>query len=217
MSSERISKFIEENLNTIFAYALSRVSNKNDAEDLTNDIVLALLKSSDKIKNQDAFYGYIWQTAANTYKKFLYKQTRCRFEELDDSQSDASDFTEEIILKEDIIRLRREIALLSKEHRECTIAYYYDGLSCKEVSEKLNISLDMVKYYLFKTRKILREGIAMEREFGEKSFRPEVFHYNVIFDGMFNREYQKLFTRKIPGQILLSAYYTPMSVRELAI
>ena len=31
------------------------------------------------------------------------------------------------------------------------------------------------------------------------------------------REYQNLFTRKLPGQILLSAYYTPMSIRELAI
>lgn len=57
----------------------------------------------------------------------------------------------------------------------------------------------------------------MEREFGEKSFRPAPFEFNIIFSGTFNREYQNLFTRKLPGQILLSAYYMPMTTRELAI
>lgn len=57
----------------------------------------------------------------------------------------------------------------------------------------------------------------MEREFGEKSFRPAPFEFMTIFSGSFNREYQNLFSRKLPGQILLSAYYTPMTIRELAI
>ena len=75
----------------------------------------------------------------------------------------------------------------------------------------------MVKYYLFKTRKILKEGISMEREFGEKSFRPSPFEFRTIFTGVFNQEYHNLFARKLPGQILLAAYYTPMTIRELAI
>lgn len=57
----------------------------------------------------------------------------------------------------------------------------------------------------------------MEREFGEKSFKPEKFEFITIFSGNFNPEYRALFARKLPGQILLSAYYTPMSARELAI
>lgn len=57
----------------------------------------------------------------------------------------------------------------------------------------------------------------MEREFGEKSFNPATFEFRTIFSGKFNPEYRSLFSRKLPGQILLSAYYTPMTVRELAI
>lgn len=211
------AKFVEENLKTIFAYALSRVSNKDDAEDLTNDIVLAILQSADKIKNPNAFYGYVWGIAANTYRKFMRKNSRFSYEEIEESASDESDFTDEIIACEDAARLRREIALLSREYRECTVAYYYDELSCAEVSKKSGISLEMVKYYLFKTRKILKEGICMEREFGEKSFNPAPFEFVTIFSGSFNPEYRNLFSRKLPGQILLSAYYTPMTVRELAI
>ena len=211
------ANFVEENLKTIFAYSLSRVSNKDDAEDLCNDIVLAILNSADKLKDEKAFYGYVWGIAANTYRKFMRKRMRSQFEEIDESIADTTDFTEEISLKDDIMNLRREIALLSKEYRECTIAYYFDELSCKEVADKLDISLEMVKYYLFKTRKILKEGISMEREFGEKSFNPAPFEFRTIYTGMHNHEYSNLFKRKLPGQILLSAYYTPMSTRELAI
>lgn len=210
-------EFVEENLKTIFAYALSRVSNKDDAEDLTNEIVLAILQSADKIKNENSFYAYVWGIAANTYRKFMRKKSRISFDEIDENTSDTSDFTEKIFAQDDVRKLRREIAILTKEYRECTIAYYFDELSCSEVSKKLGISLEMVKYYLFKTRKILKEGISMEREFGEKSFKPVPFEFETIFSGSFNREYRNLFKRKLPGQIMMSAYYTPMTTRELVI
>ncbi len=226
MKTMTAAAFVEENLKTIFAYALSRVSNKEDAEDLTSDIVLAILKNADKIRNQDAFYGYVWGIAANTYRKFLQKRNRYQQEDLNETtlellEDENSDFAEELAekleLQEEVRKLCREIALLSGEHRECTVAYYFGELSCAEVAERFGISLEMVKYYLFKTRKILKEGISMEREFGEKSFKPEPFEFVTIFSGDFNREYHNLFARKLPGQILLSAYYTSMSVRELAI
>ncbi len=127
------------------------------------------------------------------------------------------DVVSELIKNDEMNMLRRELAILAKEYRECTVAYYMEGLSCADTAKKLHISLDMVKYYLFKTRKILKEGISMEREFGEKSYKPSIFHFVTIFSGQFNREYRNLFKRKLPGNILVSAYYTPMTVRELAI
>ena len=217
MSKERAAKFVEEHLKTIFAYALSRVSRKEDAEDLTNDIIVAILQNADRLKNPDAFYGYVWGIAANTYRNFLKKRSRIICEEPDDNLTDHYDFTKELEELETISVLRREVALLSREYRECAIAYYYEELSCTEIARKYHLSLEMVKYYLFKTRKILKEGICMEREFGEKSFRPAPFTFHTIFTGSFNQEYRDLFARKLPGQILLSAYYTPMTIRELAI
>jgi hypothetical protein len=38
----------------------------------------------------------------------------------------------------------------------------------------------MVKYYLFKTRKILKEGIGMTREYGEKSYNPGTFRMGFL-------------------------------------
>lgn len=217
MTQEQTASLVEENMKTIFAYALSRVSHREDAEDLAGDIVLAILQSGAKIRDDNAFFGYIWAIAANTYKKFLRKRNRAKYESLDEETAEERDFTAEILKSQEFSVLRRELALLSREYRECTVAYYFEGLSCAETAHRLHLSLEMVKYYLFKTRRILKEGISMEREFGTKSYNPAKFNFITIFNDMFNQEYQNLFSRKLPGNILVSAYYTPMTVRELAI
>ena len=140
MRQNEVRQFIEDNIKTIFAYALSRVSDKEDAEDLANDIVVAILQSASKLRDEDAFYAYVWAIAGNTYKKFLRKKSHLQFAELDESVPSDTDFLEEMQRCEDIKILRRELALLSKDYRECTIAYYFDGLSCAEVAKKQGIS-----------------------------------------------------------------------------
>ena len=71
----------------------------------------------------------------------------------------------------------------------------------------------MVKYHLFKTRKLLKEGIGMTRTLGEKSYNPGTFRLD--FWGDCNK-YYGLFDRKLPGSILLAAYYEPMSAEALS-
>ena len=221
MTQDRIYAFVEENMKTIFAYACSRVPHKQEAEDLAGDIIAALLAAAGRIRSEEALFGYVWTIAANTYKKYLRRKSRCAAVEWDENRlgeiPDDEDFTETLLQSERLNRLRRELSLLSGQYRECTVAYYFDGLSCAETAEKLHISLEMVKYYLFKTRKILKEGIGMERTFGEKSYKPSRFEFVTIFSGQFNREYRNLFSRKLPGSVLSSAYYTPMTVRELSV
>ena len=74
MGNYNAISFVEENMKTIFAYSLSRVSNHHDAEDLASEIILAILQNSAKIKDPNAFYGFVWGVAANTYKNFMRKR-----------------------------------------------------------------------------------------------------------------------------------------------
>ena len=220
MKQETVSALLEECMKQIFAYALSRMEHKEDAEDLAGDIIEAVLRGAESIRDDHAFYGYLWATASNLYKKYLRGKSRRITEEPDENLTDGrdmeSEIVEEIVQNQQIDALRREIALLSKEYRECTLAYYFNGLSCSETAKKLGLSLEMVKYYLFKTRKLLKEGIGMERTFGEKSYNPSKFYFSILYNGRDNDAYQTLFNRKLPGNILLSAYYTPMTIREMA-
>ena len=45
MDQQTASKLLEENLQTIYAWSFSKLYDKSEAEDLANDIILAVLKS----------------------------------------------------------------------------------------------------------------------------------------------------------------------------
>ncbi len=217
MNRETAAQLLNENLKNIFAFSVSNLYDKQDAEDLTNDIIVAVLSSVDRLESDDAFYGFMWKIAENTLKKRIRKKNR-------PSEKCNSDFygvnwgtpEDSIIQNEDVMTLRRELSLLSKQYREVTVEYYIKNKSVREISGNLNISEEMVKYYLFKTRKILKEGIQMQRNLGEKSYNPGTF--GIDFWGYGNNSYLwNTFERKLPGNIVLAAYEKPMTLWELSL
>ena len=225
MENERAAQLISDNLKNIYGYAFARLYNKDDVDDLTQEIVGEVLKSADRIKNDEAFWAFLWKVAENTFRKFIrLKERRNTLLPLpeEDLAGDFESSPEDTLIvresdNENLVLLRRELSLLSKTNREVCLAFYFQNKSCKEIALEQSISLEMVKYHLFKTRQLLKEGIGMERTYGEKSYNPAKFEFVTVFSGQFNREYKNLFNRKLPGNILHSAYYTPMTIRELSL
>ena len=225
MENQKAAKLISDNLKNIYGYAFARLYDKDDVDELTQEIVYEVLRSANRVKDDEAFWAFLWKIAENTFRKFIkQKERRQSLSPLpeEDTFIDAGASPEEELIEserknESLNLLRRELSLLSKTHREVCLAFYFQNKSCKETAEEQNISLEMVKYHLFKTRQLLKEGIGMERQLGEKSYNPAKFEFVTIFSGQFNREYRNLFNRKLPGNILHSAYYTPMTIRELSL
>ena len=221
MDKVKFEQLIIENMKSIFGFALTRVGDVYEAEELSSDIIFKVLTSLENLKNEDSFYGYMWKIAENTYVDYMRNKAKIKFRtaELDTNLPDESASALDYMLeKSEINLLRRELALLSKQYRDATILFYIDGFSCSEIAEKLCISTEMVKYYLFRARKIIREGMNMERLFGEKSYRPSGFE--IDFWGTKagdSQEYREFCNRKIKGNILLAAYYNPVSIQELSI
>lgn len=216
MEQEKAAEILTDNIKNIFAFSLSRLYNKSEAEDLTNDIIYEVLKCAHQLRNEDAFYSFMWRIAENTFKKHIRK-SNIRTMEFDDNFVGTYWETpeEEYLKSEQLNLLRRELSLLTKQYRETTIAYYIYGKSCSEISTSFGISIEMVKYYIFKTRKILKEGICMSREFGKKSYDPGIFRMD-FWGGGDNTCYWQLFNRKLPGNIVLSAYHAPVTIQELS-
>ena len=220
MEKERFDSLVAENMKTILGFALTRLSDMQRAEELASDIIYELLRSASKLKNEDSFYAFMWTVAERTYADHL----RARYKasavcELDESVADTSDSAlDDIVRREELGRLRRELSLLSEQHRCATVLYYMENTSCSEIAQKINISAEMVKYYLFRARKIIREGMDMDRFFGEKSYKPSAFE--IDFWGRHGgsaKEYNDFDIRRIKGNILLAAYYAPTTAQEISI
>jgi len=173
LEKEKSDRLITEAAKSIFTYCRSRTSLKEDAEDLTQDILLELLKTRDNLRDDRAFYGFMWAVAGNIYKNWCKKHKRYAEIELSESIADKSaPFTELLDKEENIRLLYRELSLLSAQYRKVAILYYFDGLKVSEISKAIGITQSMVKFLLFKSRKILKEGMNMERTRGNLSFNP---------------------------------------------
>lgn len=217
MEHKAVIEKLTECMKDIFAFAVSRVYNKQDAEDLTNDIIVEVLASAERLQNDDAFYGYLWSIADNTFKRYIRNKKRIDTEVHTEFVGVCWDTPEsKLIENEELMLLRRELSLLSKQYREVSIQYYTEKKSCTAIAKEMNISEEMVKYYLFKTRKILKEGVTMDRKYGEKSYNPGKFYPN--FWGSGNNGYiWHTFERRLPGNIVLAAYEKPLSIEELSL
>lgn len=222
MDNKRAAQLISDNLTAIYGYAFARLYDKDKVEDLAAEIVCEILASAPKLKSEEAFWAFAWKIAENTFRKFIKREEiKRKVEQLPDepdigvyAASPEKECIEEETRNERIYLLRRELSLLTKTHREVCVAYYVDNKSCSEIAREQNISVEMVKYHLFKTRKLLKEGIGMTRELGEKSYNPGTFRLDFWGD---RNKYATLFERKLPGAIMLAAYDVPMTANELSI
>ena len=171
MTSMEWNERIAEVSKTIFSYCMAKTPTRQEAEDLSQEILYELIKSAENIRDNKAFYAFMWGVAGNVYKQWYRKKLKNNTCELTEDVPSDDVFTEAD--NTDIYLLRRELTLLSEKYRKATIFYYIDGRSCSEISSALAISESMVKYLLFKSRKILKEGMSMERNLGELSYNPK--------------------------------------------
>ena len=220
MTDKRASELLSQNLTAIYGYAFSKLYDKDKVDDLASEIVYEIIISAHNLQNEEAFWGFAWKIAENTFRRFVRKsELSAQTVEMTEENigvyevSPEQEYIQKETDSEEIYLLRRELSLLKKTQREVCVAYYVDNKSCSQIAKEQNISVEMVKYHLFKTRKLLKEGIGMTRTLGEKSYNPGTFQLDFWGD---QNKYDGLFKRKLPGSIVLAAYYEAMTAEALS-
>ena len=220
MNKQELHTKIEEISKTVFSYCLSRTKTREDAEDLAQDILLEIMKSSESIRDDAAFYGFMWAIVGNVYKAWYRKRIKRTDVALDESiESAIPDETTgfEALFDEDseLYLLRRELTLLSKKYRDATILYYMENRSCEEIAKHLSISESMVKYLLFKSRKILKEGLMMERKLGKLSYDPK--NLLPMYSGTGINHFYDFMNKKIRQNIILACYNDLLTPEQISL
>ena len=64
MDKQELDAKVEEIAKALLSYCSARTSNHFEAEDLAQDIILEIYKSSSNIRNVDAVYGFMWALQA---------------------------------------------------------------------------------------------------------------------------------------------------------
>ena len=178
MNRQDAEKIITEYLKLIFGFALKRCKNEQDAEDLSQEIVLRAFRAlivKDDIEDTGKF---IWTIAHNTLANYYRDTAKSTVgvplddvaEMLTDPDALGEDDDREVIR-----RLQGEIAYLSKIQRRIIIAYYFENRKQAEIAKELDIPLGTVKWHLFEAKKELKRGMSTMRKTSELKFNPIKF------------------------------------------
>lgn len=215
MNEMQLNEKIGEVSKTIFSYSMARTRSREEAEDLSQEILLELVKSAGNIRDDKAFYGFIWALAGNVYKQWLRKKHKAETLELAENVLTEDLPNQEQDPSEDFILLRRELTLLCEKYRKATVLYYVEEKSCFEIARILSISESMVKYLLFKSRKVLKEGMNMERTLGVLSYNPK--NLIPLYSGEGPNNFHAFMKSKIRQNVLSACYNDALTEQQISL
>lgn len=203
----------------LYGFAIKRITDLHDAEDLAQEVSLRLYKAllvSEKIYDIDAF---VWRIAHNVLANFYRGRSRSGcgicIDELPEFSSD--ELTPDMLLaeRETERRLRGEIAYLSKIRRRIVIMYYYENKKQSEIAELLGVPQGTVKWHLFEAKNELRKGMDTMRNVKDLKFNPIRFDLMGI-SGSDGNESHYMMRDALSQNIAYSVYRKARTVNEIA-
>ncbi len=220
MKRQAAERTITEHLKPIFGFALKRCKSLQDAEDLSQDIILKAFRTllvRDDIQDAGKF---IWTIAHNSLSNY-YRDTEARGigAPLDEFSDLIADPDSEFFKEDDSEALKRmlaEIAYLSKLQRKIVIAYYFENRKQADIANELKIPVGTVKWHLFEAKKDLKRGMNTMRKTSELKFNPIKFENYGINGSVGSKSPDEFFRSALSQNICYSVRNTAKTISEIA-
>ena len=131
--NDKIDALINEYMQPLFYFSLKKTSDRSRAEELTQEIILEVIKSLRNGNHPDDFNAWIWKIARNRYARWAQSQREgrccCDIYELCEVISDNTDVSDDVIRDEELGLLYRELALLRYDYNKIITEYYFRNRS----------------------------------------------------------------------------------------
>lgn len=209
---------IAEYTDKVYAYAVSKTFSNDEAEELSQEILLTAISELSKLRDESRFEPWLWSLASNVAKMFRRGMGKQRAMYVYDAPYE---FIEDDVLSdsdEELYALLREkIAMLARIYRDIVILYYYDGLSTKQIAEQLKIPEGTVTWRLSEARrKLKKECVKMN----ETALRPIKMKIDIYGEGDYNGTSKpfpsEYINDALSQNILYYCYEKPHNIEELS-
>ncbi len=162
-------KLIIQIQNPVYYQCKKMLKNEEEAQDATQDILISVLTSLDKLRQPEAFYGWVNGITANRCKHLLTRGAKewqiPEDEEGNSLLDDLEDLDDQAVPDKaiDNEETRRMIAQLVDDlpeaQRMTVLLYYYDEMSVREIAAAMETTEGTVKSRLNYARKSIKEGV----------------------------------------------------------
>lgn len=156
----------------IYSLLYNMTSNREDAEDLVQDVFVKAYRSLGKFQGKSSFYTWVYRIAVNRAINFLKKRNRRRamsFDDVDVGVERDPSYVEltsrESPVRDTSIgelqeRLNEALAKLSLKHRMVVILHDIQGIPHDEIGRMLGCSPGTVRSRLFYARRRLQKELS---------------------------------------------------------
>ena len=161
---------LESFVDSVYGYAIRHTFDRFEADELAQEILYTAVRELPKLRDETKLAPWFWGIAKNVTRSFRRSKGKQRAMYAYDMPESLSYEEEYAVEKEEIYdALRTSIAMLSSVYRDIIVLYYYDGLSVKSISEKLQIPEGTVRWRLSEARKKLKKE---DEKVKETALRP---------------------------------------------
>ena len=210
-----LQAFERDMISKVYGFCRLKLSSVSDAEDLSQDICLEVIKSIHAGKQIENLNAYVWKISNHMFFNWLRKKKYGSTFYMTDLLVSDEDVEGNVILEEQKNLLRRELSLMSGNYRRAVVMHYFENMSCEDIGKALGKSEGTVKWWLHDARKAIEKGINTMRNYGEKSYRPGNLYVSCTGNPGADLEPISCAKRKSAQNILLAAYKEPLTITEL--
>lgn len=153
VDSSEFNRIVDKFADVVFRSALNFCGNKSDAEDITQNAFIKLLKSNVDFENDDHIRKWLIRVTANESKSLwrsFWNKKVISFQDLD---------YELAYIESDKNEVFTEVMKLPEKYRTVLHLYYYEGYQCGEIASVLGISESNVQTRLMRARNMLKEKL----------------------------------------------------------
>ncbi len=159
MTEQEYTDAVRRNSQRVFLIALSFTRNREDSEDIMQNVFLKLWKHREKLEDMAHIDKWLTRVAINECRSlFRFRRDTVSYEEIEELCA-APCFSRE----QDLICVMMQ---LPKDQRTVIHLYYYEELSVREIAQYLHISENAVKKRLSRARYTLRTRLKEDTEYG---------------------------------------------------
>ncbi len=168
---------VEKYQKMVFRTCMGFVHNKDDADDLTQEVFIQAFQSLAKFKKESAFSTWLYRISVNaTLNKIRKTSGTSFFQRLESmfsgedkhdpilSASDTEDPENILIRQEHSQWLQKALDRLPENQRTAIILSKYDDLPQKEIAEIMDITEGAVEALLQRAKRNLREKLSAGRQ-----------------------------------------------------
>ena len=155
MSKEEFTAFAAKYMDTIYRVAYSWTKNPDDANDVTQDVLIQLYKTTREFESDSHLKNWLIRVTVNQCK-MLFRSPWRKIEDIGE-YADTLGFEEESHLA-----LFQALMKLDKKYRVPILLFYYEGYSTAEIASILKVPEKTVSTRLFRARAKLKDYLKEE-------------------------------------------------------